>query len=233
MTDDLSLDLETVAAQTRDVALADPWLARRAHGWGASEIPALLLAYDRRADEAADARRYHLDAAGVGRWGVPRVVAQKAGLAARDRRSRAMSVGVEREAELLARWEAESGYDEVRAASSVPREWLPLVDRHCPQLTATPDAWCRGPSGEHLVVEAKCVTDSPSTLRWYWRVQVQAQIAVMDAAGGVLVCGPGWIFGAQSSPVWWAVERDEAEIARVRDVARFAWSVVEALRERR
>lgn len=231
MTDALSLDLETVAAQTATVE-RDPWLVRRMAGWGASEIPALLLAYDRTDAEARTARRYHLDAAAVGRWGVPRIVAQKAGLAARDRTSRTMSIGAARERELIAAWAASSGYDGVTHADSAPREWYPLIDRACPSLTATPDAWCRGPSGELIAVEGKCTTDCPSTLAWYWRVQVSAQLAAMSAAAGIVVCGPGWIFGSYAAPLSWLIERDEREVARVRDVARFAWGVVTALRER-
>lgn len=233
MTDALSLDLETVASQTAEVQrVRDPWLERRGYGWGASEIASLLLAYDYRREEWADARVYHRDDAAMSRWGVPLCVARKAGLTRGKATSFAMRRGQERERELIETWARESGYDDVTLASTAPREWYPLVDRHCPALTATPDAWCRGPSGEHVVVEAKCTTDHPMRLPWYWRVQVSAQIACMSAACGVLVCGPGWIFDSGAQPVSWLIERNESEIARVRDVARFAWAVVQSVKER-
>lgn len=231
--DDLSLDLDTVAAQAASVSRArDPWLERRNGGWGASEIASLLLAYDRSESEWRDARQYHRDDAAISRWGVPLIVARKAGLSAKKKASRVMQRGNDLERTLIETWARESGYDGVQHADDAPREWYPLVDRTCPVLTATPDAWCRGPSGELLVVEAKCTTDYPRGLAWYWRVQVSAQIAVEAASAGVLVCGPGWIFDSHAAPIGWFVERDEREIARVRDVAVFAWAVVQALKER-
>ena len=228
MTDALSLDLDTLAAQTATIT-RDPWLVRRSYGWGASEVAALLLAYDPREDEIASARVYHREDAAVGRSGVPRCVARKAGLLASRRSSRSMAVGSEREAELLERWAADAG-ERVWLADEAPREWYPLVDRECPELTATPDAWTRGPSDELLVVEAKCTADFPTELPWYWRVQVSAQIATMAAAAGYVVCGRGWITGASTVPIAWLVERDEDEIARVRRVARIAWAEVLRLR---
>ena len=48
MTDDLSLDPAVVAGQLAEPAevapAADPWRARRAYGFGASDVPALLIA---------------------------------------------------------------------------------------------------------------------------------------------------------------------------------------------
>ncbi|MBK8260184.1 MAG: hypothetical protein IPK80_02470 [Nannocystis sp.] len=231
MGDALSLDHETVAAQTA-VVVADPWLARRRHGWGASEVPALLLAYDHRDDEARTARRYHLEDAEVTRRGnVPRIVARKAGLLASVRLSRAMSEGARRERELVETWARECGFDGVTMADAMPREFLPLRDDECPRLTATPDAWCRGPSDELIAVEAKCTFDHPSECAWYWRAQTQAQMACMSAAAAVLVCGPGWVRGEDTRPVSWLIERDEREIARIRDVCVRAWADVERVRQ--
>ena len=233
MTDALSLDAETVAAQSATVA-RDPWLARRLHGWGASEVAALLLAYDPRDAEARTARRYHHEDAEHGRARVPRIVARKAGLLAGRRQSSAMAVGSQRERELVALAEAELAMGAITHADCVPREFFPLVDRECPVLTATPDGWCRGPSDELIAVEAKCTRDHPGlALPWYWRVQLQAQIACMAAEAGALVCGPGWIAGAETTPIWWLVERDDDEIARIRRVAVRAWDDVERLRAAR
>jgi hypothetical protein len=239
MTDELSLDVATVAQQLADASAAadaarDPWLVRREHGWGASEIAALLLAYDPIDVELRTARQYHLDDAAIGRLGVPRTVARKARLARARPQTATMRAGHELERELVARWAAQSGYDDVQHADAAPREWYPLVDRECPRLTATPDAWCRGPCGELIAVEAKCTREHPGhALPWYWRVQVQAQIAVMSAAAGCLVCGPGWIVGSGAEPVSWLVERDDAEIERIRRVVVVAWDAVERLREMR
>ncbi len=229
MVDELSLAPDVVSAQL--ASAVDPWLERRRHSWGASEIPALLLAYDRREEEAASARRYHLDDSGISRAGVPRIVARKAGLLAAKAGSRAMRAGAERERELIDRWSSAAGFDDVRLESAAPREWYPLVDRHCHRLAATPDAWCRGPSGELIIVEAKCTAGHHSHVEWYWRVQLQAQIACTSAAAGVLVCGRGWVMGSDSEPIGWIVERDDAEIERIRAVAIKAWADVERLRE--
>jgi hypothetical protein len=128
-----------------------------------------------------------------------------------------MAVGSERERELVARAEAGLAMGPIAHADLAPREFYPLVDRECPVLTATPDGWCRGPS------------DEP----WYWRVQLQAQIACMAAEAGALVCGPGWIVGSEADPIWWLVERDDVEIARIRRVAVRAWDDVERLRAAR
>lgn len=234
MTDDLSLDLATTDAQAAEAAEAarDPWLVRRSYGWGASEVASLLLAYDPREDEIATARVYHREEADAGRHGVPRIVARKAGLAAPRARSRAMRVGSDRERDLLLRWAEESG-ETVYLADHAPREWYPLVDRECPELTATPDAWMRGPSDELVIVEGKCTADFPAALPWYWRVQGSAQIAAMAAAATMVVCGRGWITGADTSPIAWLIERDEDEIARIRRVARLAWEDVKRMRAAR
>jgi hypothetical protein len=231
--DELSLDAETVATQAATVQ-RDPWLARRLHGWGASEVAALLLAYDPRDEEARTARRYHHDDAEHGRAGVPRLVARKAGLLAGRRQSSAMAVGSQRERELVARAEALIAIGPIAHADCAPREFYPLVDRECPVLTATPDGWCRGPSDELIAVEAKCTREHPGVvIPWYWRSQLQAQIACMSAEAGILVCGPGWVVGSNTSPMWWMLERNDDEIARIRRVAVRAWVDVERLRAAR
>lgn len=227
--DALSLAPDVVAAQTATVA-RDPWLARRLHGWGASEVAALLLAYDPRDVEIRTAYVRHGHEAAIGRAGFPRIVCRKAGLLTYPKHTG----GGERERELVERWAREAGYDAVQHASAAPREWMPLVDRECPLVTATPDGWCRGPSDELIAVEAKCLPKSPpSVLPWYWRVQLQAQIACMAAEAGVLVCGPRWVLGSDEAPVSWLVERDDEEIARIRRVAVRAWDDVERLRASR
>lgn len=228
----LSLDHETVSAQATVARDRDPWLERRRFGWGASEVASLLLAYDPRADEERTARRYHLqDAERTKRGGgLPRIVARKAGLLAAKGSSRVMREGARRERELLDAWAKDSAYERVQHSDDAPREWYPLVDRACPILTATPDGWCRGPSGELITIEAKCTADYPPGLAWFWRVQLQAQIAAVAAAAGILVCGPGWVMGADTQPISWVVERNDGEIARIRFVCELAWRDVQRVR---
>lgn len=231
MTDALSLDLDTVAAQASEVRrVRDPWLERRDHGWGASEIASLLLAYDFRDEEWRTARVRDRYLAEHSKHGVPRVVARKAGLGKYE----SSSGGGEREEELIETWARESGYGDVRLAREAPREFYPLVDRECPSLTCTPDGWCRGADGELVAVEAKCTVEQPPPeLHWYWRVQNSAQHACMSAGYGIVVCGPGWVFPAtQTRPISWLVMRNEREIDRVRRAAEKAWSVVKTLKER-
>jgi hypothetical protein len=229
--DALSLDHETVAAQTATVVADTPrsqWLARRKRGWGASEVPALLLAYSTRDDEWRTAYKKHQHLAEHGRHGVPRVIARKAGLAAHDR----PTGGGEREAELIRRWGDESALVVRTAVDMDIGELFPLHDPECVRLLCTPDGWCRGPSDELMSVEAKCLPGNPpAECPWFWRAQVQSQLAVQGLDAGFLVCGPGWVLGSNEQPISWLIERDEQEIARIRDVCVRAWADVERVRQ--
>ena len=229
MTDDLSLAPEVVDEQVGAVRYthADPWLARRARRMGASDVPALLIAYDPRPEEVAAARRYHLDAAKrvqTRRGPMPLVIARKAGLRKPQSMSATMTRGQRREVELLRRWSV--GAREILEGSLVLASEMPgwarhAIDHDCDALAATLDAYALDVLGDEVTVEAKC-TRGAAELYWYYRAQIQAQLAVTGASTGVLVAGPEW--GACDSgggdPVSWMVERDDREIARIREVCR-------------
>lgn len=230
MTDDLSLAPEVVSAQSAAVRYVhgDPWLARRARRMGASDVPALLLAYDPRPEEVSAARRYHLDAAEIvqtRRGPMPLLVARKAGLRKPQASSAAMRRGQTREVELLRRWSV--GATEILdgslvLASEMPRWARHVIDHDCDALAATLDAYALDVLGEAIVLEAKCPRDLPDALPWYWRAQMQAQLAATGAGLDVCVVGPGWGAGDDGGgePVSWMVERAEDEIARIREVCR-------------
>lgn len=241
--DELSLDPETVAAQLADKPARDPWLVRRDFTWGASDVPALLLAYDPRPDEDRAALGHHREAAAhavkrkISR-GFPLCVERKA-LRKDLSSSLSMSAGKVREPLLFATWKDRCGPDfyGFAHASEVPSEWLPLVDRECRVLSATPDAWCRRVITDGLAMaELKCSFDeAPAEWKWYHDAQLQAQIAVCSAESGVLVLGPGWADPKRemlAPPRFREVERDKEAIDRIRHVCLRAWSDVEEIRRR-
>ena len=225
---ELSLDPETVAAQCAEAKPArDPWLVRRDHTWGASDVPALLLAYDPRPEEVATARAYHRDEAEHGRHGMPRIVARKAGLTAGKRASNAMQLGTDREEELLALWASRAGME--RVYQPEPRCCLPYVDRLCSVLAVTPDHFAIDDFGLDVTVEAKCSFDRADRgPHWFWAAQVQAQIATCAVSYGVVVVGPGWARDAdmRDAPVVHVVMPDTQEQARIRRVCLRAWEDV-------
>lgn len=235
MTDALSLDIDTVAAQCADAKPPrDPWLVRRDFTWGASDVPALLLAYDPRPHEVATARAYHREDAEHGRHGVPRIVARKAGLTGAKTVSSAMALGTAREAELLALWASRAGMERVYLPG--PRCLLPYVDRHCHVCAVTPDHFAIDDFGLDLVVEAKCTFDrADKGPHWFWDAQVQAQIAACAVSYGVVVVGPGWARDAElrDAPVAHVVMPDEAAQARIRRALTRAWEDVVRVKERK
>lgn len=228
--DDLSLAPDVVDAQVAEVRHqhADPWLARRARRMGASDVPALLIAYDPRPDEVATARRYHLDAARIVRTvrgPMPLVIARKAGLRRPQASSLTMQRGQRREVELLRRWAAgpcEILDDSLVLAHEMPPWARHVIDHDCDALAATLDAHAIDVTGQWVPVEAKCPRGSVEAPPWYWRAQVQAQMAVVGCPAGVLVVGQGW--GACDEGggkiVSWVLERSDDEIARIREACR-------------
>lgn len=224
------------------------WMARRGHGFGASDIPALMLALGGCTEPAPRylASRAATLSRGAGK-GLPRIIAEKAGLAAPLAAGAAASKGTARERELLAHWrtllEHEQYHDECAEAAVLPasithadtllRSCWPLADRRCPRLLATLDAWARDAMGCELVVELKCSATERPALPWYWRAQIIAQLAVSGADYGLLVCGEMWsAWHGNDGPVRvWLVERDEAEIAALRALVERGWQSVEEARE--
>ena len=217
--------MEAEAAEVR-APPEDPWLARRRLTFGASEVPALLLALG-LVPPTPTTPKYMVDLA-------KRLFGVKAGTRKPASAGRAAQMGNDVEVELLRAWNADpcSGYPAASHASSIPREWLPLVDRHCPRLSCTPDAWCRR-SGELVNVQIKTdVGGGKRMITPWWRSQVQAEMAVTGSARSVLLYGGGWAcdwMDRRERPVAWVVERDEVEIERIRSAVIVGWNRVEQI----
>lgn len=223
---------------------ADPWLARRGLAWGASEMAMVMVATGRA--EAAQLPRWAQDRVRVTNRtrGVPRIIAEKAGIVRPRKAGRAAELGTEREVELLRAWQGEiarGAYaleeearleaESVTHASAVPREWMPLQVRGGVMIAATPDGWARDVAGSLYDVELKC-TGAVNDLAWSWRVQVQAQGLATGSAGAFVVAGEWWAVEARErGRVLRAFVEPDLEMRReMVQAAREAWSMVEALR---
>jgi hypothetical protein len=229
----LSMEIATMDAQAAEPRARRPlsaWHQRRMLGFGASDVPALLVAFGLR-DGAKATKRCRDNAAIVrGSLGVPRIIAEKAGV----KRPLAHSGGGEREGELVRAWATGlRPYDPFVASSLVhydePEETkATLVDPECPRLAVSLDARIRDLFGSLGVVEAKCgdVDTDDGVCPWAWRDQVQAQLAASGLSWGVAVQGVGWAY--RDGPIrWWMVDRDDAAIAEIRGVVNRAWLMVE------
>lgn len=208
----------------------DPWLVRRAHHFGASEVAALMIATGRRDPDIFP------------KWiqqKARKLIRIKAGLAKPSKPGGAALIGLERERELFVEWSRLVQFGEVgrelalehstlRYSESVPREWLPLVDRECPALAVTPDAWGRDVFGDHVVVELKCLVKSYDEAPIHYQMQVQAQMAAMNARRAVIIAGDSWAASwAADGPIRsWPVERDDALISEIREAALEGMSLV-------
>lgn len=223
-------DMEREAAEAIAAApvVADPWLERRGLGFGASEVATLLIALGRRSDVGAP--KYVVENA-------RKLLAVKAGLRRPSKVGRAAREGNRSERALIAAWTADAAcmvrdqLVSVTHADAAPRSFWPLVDRHCPRLTCTPDGWARDRFGSDVIVEAKCTTAPIAAPHWYWMTQVQAQLAVSACEWGVLVIGDTWAAEwKEPGPVHaHVVERDEVAIAEIRSAVVDGWRRVEAL----
>jgi hypothetical protein len=229
VTDDgLSMEHEAMHPRAVVEPPADPWLARRMASFGASEVPALLIALGME-QPYPNTPRYVLDLA-------RRIFAVKAGLRKPAKAGQAAQLGTEAELPLIQAWNERPtpGYPRpVVPAGVMPREFLPLLDREVPRLSCTPDGWARH-FGALVLVEVKCDQRgqrTEPTREWVW--QVQAQLAVTGSETGLLLYGPGWAgWGEQRrGPIApYVVERDDAMIARIREAAAEGWRRVEALK---
>lgn len=251
MTDaSLSMELDVMDAQASEpleVAepASDPWLERRRYGFGASEIPALLVGlglrdYPKCPDYITNNARKTSRTKGL-----PRIVAQKAEIVMPLAVGEAARKGTVREPELFSTWRTllarRQHYGEherlivpgtAMHASTFLRSAQPLVDRHCHRLTSTLDGWARDMLDRDLVIECKCSASQRREISPWWVDQVQAQLAVTAADAGVLVCGEEWAaWHGNDGPIRsWLVERDERVIDEIREAVRLAWEMVEASR---
>ena len=226
----MELDVMEAEARAAHVTVPlDPWLERRLLGFGASEIGALLLALGRATDaERATAPAYMLAEAG-------RIFRRKAGHTRGGKAGLAAERGAEAERPILAAWSCpiRSRLVSVTHADAAPRSWYPLVDRACPRLTATPDAWGVDVFGDDCGIEIKATVRRREETPWYWLAQVQAQAAVCGYPWAALVIGEGWASHddrMRQLPVAVAVERDERWIERIRSAVVAGWSHVEDLK---
>jgi hypothetical protein len=225
--DGLSMELDAMYPASQPVAPPTGWHGRRLLTFGASEVPALLIALGmEQADDATPG--YVLELA-------ERLIDIKAGLRKPRKAGAAADRGSAAETQVVESWNAgaRGTWPAIQHASAVPREWLPLVDRHAPHLSCTPDAWCRI-GGELINVQIK--TDvrggrQHPDREWCW--QVQAECAVTGAGGSILLYAPGWASWRQSDRgalVGWVVERDDAIIERIREATTVGWQRVETLK---
>jgi hypothetical protein len=246
--DDLSLDpavLDEQLAGARDRKPVSAWHRRRLFGFGASDVPALMVGLGLRdastvpAHVAANANLIRVVVPGEAATMWPRICVEKSGRKAALKAGRAADVGTVRERELLEAWRASLRSSDiidpesVTHASIVPRELQAAVrDPECPLLAASLDGWARDVLGELVVIEAKCGNKWRDALPWYWRAQVLAQLACTELDLGLVVCGQQWSRGLDvRGPIdVWPVERDEAAIAEIREAVRAGWRLVEALR---
>lgn len=256
MTAALALDFSNEAMEPpalsdayRPPAPTDPWLERRTHAIGGSEVGALLAAYGLAPiDAILPSWLLEENVAHYQRLGIPKMLAQKAGLRNRTKGDvKSKDAGNALERELLGRYRSTIAKRRVdpktiRHADTLPKQFLPFVDRHCPELAVTPDAWAKAWDGELAMIELKCTFKPLSIVRapWHYLCQLQAEMAACGAKWGLLVMGEEWIASADGARPGWEVRRgpvrafpfgrDEAMIALIRTVCREAWSVVEQLR---
>lgn len=214
-------------AQAREAApRRDPWLERRRESFGASEAGALLI---RLGHEHPSVPAHVMTAS-------RRLFEVKAGLKSPGKAGQAAARGNDVEADVVQRFNAQvTGWPPVVHASTMPREFLPLVDRVERRMSWTPDGWCRL-RGALVVVEVK--TDMHGTRAepdWCWRLQLQQAMAVSGAVVGLLIYAPGWAHwndSARGELVTWAVERDDHTIATLRHACATGWAQVEEMRAR-
>jgi hypothetical protein len=241
----LSMELDVIdrqLAEPRARAPLSPWHIRRMFGFGASDVPALLVGLGAR-DPLTVPGHVRANAALVrhGDFTVPRIVLEKAGVKAPLKSGRAASIGTAREAELVNAWR-DTYADEyavdpasVRHMSIMPRELQAAIrDPECPFLAASLDGWCRDAlTGELLTIEAKCGHMERDGLPWYWQAQVAAQLACTGLNGGFVVLGQMWARGpdVHGPIVTWNVWRNDALIAEIRKAACVGWSWVAAIKE--
>lgn len=246
--DDLSLAIDTLETQLVESRVADAkkrWLSRRKLGIGCSDLPAVWLALGvATAAERASAKAHLVENAAF-------VFAEKAGVrltVGPEKPGPSAGTAHSREPALFLRWleqlrsgtrthaiEAEINIDSVIHVEAHPAlmRILPIVDREEPRLVDSTDGLALTRNAQLAVLQGKCTTSIVAECPWYWSLQVQGQIAVSDAAFGLVICGEGWA-RRDPPPKWplrvWVVERDDEKIAQIRQVIRQSWAEIEHLR---
>jgi hypothetical protein len=223
-------------------SLEEEWHENRTHAWGGSEMAPLLVAYGLSPLRSTPPTWVLDQSEHYQRLGVPKLLAWKAGLRARPQGDKVTKdLGNDRERELLARWRTTLAHRRIdpatlRHSSSLPRSFLPFVDRRCHRIAVTPDAWARALDRELAMVSAKCTYKplSQGALPWHYVPQVQAEIGTCGARHGIVVVGEGWVDPSPERPGGpiraFVVPRDEDMIALQRALATEAWAVVVELR---
>lgn len=243
MTDDLSLDHETVDLQLTE-AKAGPepeneWLKRRMRFVGGSDMPVALIVAGLVSppDDTPDYIMKRTKVLNTTR-GYPRIVVEKAGILAPYRAGRAASIGTAREQELLRSW-ASLGSDErtpeenticvgsALHASSLPQEWFPLRDHLCDDLAVTPDGVCRDLDGKTVGIEIKC-TGWRQRLPWYWKAQAVALCAAQNIERTFVVMGLDWaVEHRPDGPILsFEVRPTQEQLDKVRAAAKFVMDKV-------
>lgn len=216
--------------------VANPWLERRRYGFGASELAPLLVKLGRVTPAEVAALPQYL------REQSETILRRKAFPRRERKAGSAASRGQKAEKIVLATWERNTACP-VRAQlasvtheSVAPRSWFPLVDRHCPRLTATPDGWAGDVFGDDVGLEVKTTMEPIGKLPWWWLTQVHAQNAVGAYEWSAIIIGEGWAHYQQTRrlpPRAVRVERDLTQIERIRAACRDGWARVEEMRAER
>lgn len=253
MTDGLSMEhADMIPGPDAVEPERDAWLARRELGFGASEIATLFVALGMRpADSLGSYAAKRGRAVKLrGFDPTPRIFLEKAGLKAPYASGPAAALGTRHEAQLFAEsrmliacdMAGDVGRaldpDTLQHQAAFPSELWPIVDRHAPRLTASPDGFVRNLLADLLVAEGKCSVTPYGGVPTRHVIQINAQIAACNATGGVLIEGEGWAAqwmqseeGPRGAVRFYAVERNDALIAEIRHAVSVGWSRVEELRE--
>lgn len=239
--DDLDFSIDAMYVTPPRVEVGG-WLGRRQRGIGASEVAVCgVIAGD---IHPASVPKTHAAMADIMKRGagagLPRLVAEKAGLASARRGSEVPSDYLEHELlEAFRPMCPALGLDgrSLTHSSAAPTEWYPLVCRDVPRLLCSPDGWARDDFGDLVTVDWKRSTkhgpSAQSLERWRW--QIVAQCMTTGASYGFDVVGIGWVEAkAPGGPVEaYKIEPTDEDFALVKKWVTHVWSMVESAKEER
>lgn len=212
------------------------WHRRRNRRLGGSEVGAALIASGTATSQEIDsAPKYMLEAASRTEVrlldgsviSLPYFIARKLGLREAQRQSKVMARGLAREEELLSLWSQEQE-TRIVLARDLPTHARHAIDHDCDSLAVTFDALAEDEIEGWIPLEAKCPYRVVTEVPWYWRLQVQAQIAVAMTDVAVIVIGPGWGACDHGGGAIWSstIERDDRAIERIRSAAEWTTSIM-------